>query len=156
MKKITIYTDGSCLKNPGQGGYGAILMSDLFTVKLMNGYQLTTNNRMELMSVIHSLKALQFPCEVTLYSDSQYVTNSVNKQWIYGWKKNNWVRNRNESIPNSDLWKELLPLLDIHNVTFVWVRGHNNNFFNEMCDRIAKEAAQSLELNIDTGYLQNK
>lgn len=97
----------------------------------------TTNNRMELTAVIASLSALKEPCRVVLTTDSKYVADSVTKKWVYGWQKKNWVRAKNEPVPNTDLWKQLLPLLKTHDVTFVWVKGHAGHPENELCDRLA-------------------
>ncbi len=140
MKNIEIYTDGACSGNPGAGGYGVVLLYNGNRKELSQGYKLTTNNRMETLAVIVGLKALKEPCNVTLYSDSKYVVDAINKGWVYKWKENNWKRNKKEQASNIDLWEELLPLLEIHNVTFIWVKGHANNIENERCDFLARES----------------
>ncbi len=136
MKKVTIYTDGACSGNPGPGGWGAILMHGENKKELSGGEALTTNNRMELTGVITALEALKQPCEVTLYSDSQYIVNAINEGWLYGWAKKGWKRKGGE-VKNPDLWQKLLSLLNTHSVTFVWVKGHAENPYNNRCDELA-------------------
>lgn len=148
MAKVTIYTDGSALGNPGQGGYGVVLMSGVHRKELSQGYTLTTNNRMELLAVIKGLEALKKEgCEVTIYSDSKYVVDAVEKGWLW-----NWVRTGFKDKKNSDLWRSFIPLFRAHNVKFVWIKGHNDNKENERCDRLAVAAASSKELLEDSGY----
>lgn len=136
-KNVEIFTDGACSGNPGPGGYGIILRYGEHTKELSGGAAQTTNNRMELSAVIEALKALKEPCSVTLTTDSQYVVNSVTKGWVYNWQKKNWIKAKNEPVPNKELWQELLPLLKKHEVKFVWVRGHNGHPENERCDELA-------------------
>ena len=139
-KTVEIFTDGACSGNPGPGGFGAVLRYNGHEKEISGGDAHTTNNRMEISGVIAALKALKEPCIVKLTTDSQYVSNSINKGWIYGWEKNNWIRKsgkKTEEVPNADLWQELLKLLRIHDVTFIWVRGHNGHPENERCDRLA-------------------
>ncbi|MDR2599756.1 MAG: ribonuclease HI [Oscillospiraceae bacterium] len=136
MKKVTIYTDGACSGNPGPGGWGAILMYNKMRKELSGGEKSTTNNRMELTSVIMALKALKEPCEVSLYTDSQYVSNSINKGWLESWQKKDWKKKGGE-IKNLDLWIKLVPLLEAHKVTFNWVKGHSDNVYNNRCDELA-------------------
>lgn len=136
-KFVEIFTDGACSGNPGPGGYGAILRYNGHIKELSGGDSATTNNRMELTAVIKALDALKEPCKVTLTTDSQYVVNSVEKKWLYNWKKKNWIRSKNDPVPNTDLWKQLIPLLEKHEVKFVWVRGHNGYPENERCDELA-------------------
>lgn len=138
MKKVMIYTDGSCRRNPGPGGWGAILVYGGTEKELCGGEADTTNNRMELTAAIEALAALREPCEVTLTSDSKYLTDAVTKSWVYSWKKKGWKRSGNEAVPNVDLWERLLSLLDIHRVDFVWVRGHAGHEYNERCDEMAQ------------------
>lgn len=145
MKSVDIYTDGACSGNPGKGGYGAVLLYKKHRRELSCGFNHTTNNRMELLSVIRALETLTEPCAVTLYSDSRYVVDSVTKGWVYGWQKANWAR-KSEPVPNADLWKTLLPLLRVHDVTFVWVKGHADNAENERCDFLARSAIAGGEL----------
>lgn len=136
-KFVEIFTDGACSGNPGPGGYGVILRYNGHIKELSGGDSATTNNRMELTAVIMALDALKEPCKVTLTTDSQYVVNSVEKKWLYNWEKKNWIRSKNDPVPNTDLWKQLIPLLEKHEVKFVWVRGHNGHPENERCDELA-------------------
>lgn len=134
---VTIYTDGACSGNPGPGGYGAILMYGQHKKELSGGDLNTTNNRMELMGVITALKALNRPCQVDLYTDSQYVVNAIEKGWAKKWQANGWMRNKKDKALNPDLWQSLLNLLEIHQVTFHWVKGHAENPYNNRCDELA-------------------
>ena len=134
---VTIYTDGACSGNPGPGGYGAILMYGEHKKELSGGEAVTTNNRMELMGVITALKALKRSCTVHLYTDSQYVVNAIEKGWAKKWQANGWMRNKKDRAMNPDLWQELLDLLNIHQVTFHWVKGHAENPYNNRCDELA-------------------
>ena len=136
MKKVTIYTDGACSGNPGPGGWGAVLMYGNKEKELSGGEMSTTNNRMELVSVISALEALREPCEVTLYTDSQYVSNAINLGWLEAWKAKGWKRKGGE-VKNPDLWIKLVPLLETHKVTFEWVKGHADNEHNNRCDELA-------------------
>ena len=140
MKHVEIYTDGSCSGNPGAGGWGAVLRYGTAEKELSGGEKATTNNRMELTAVIEALSALKEPCSVTLTTDSKYVVDSVTKGWVYGWKKNGWVKSNKKPALNADLWEKLLPLLARHEVKFVWVKGHAGHPENERCDRMAVEA----------------
>jgi len=140
-KEITIYTDGGCLNNPGPGGYGAVLLHGPKKKELSGGFHRTTNNRMELTAVIESLKALKYPCNVKLYSDSQYVVNGITKGWAKNWRRKGWMRNAESPAENADLWAQLLKLCELHTVEFHWVRGHSGNTYNERCDELAKNAA---------------
>lgn len=150
MKQVEIYTDGACSNNPyGNGGYGTIIVDGDAQQELSGGFQHTTNNRMEMMAVIAGLEALEDACEVTLYSDSQYIVNSVNKGWVYRWKANNWMRNKKEPALNVDLWKRILGLCETHNVTFQWVRGHAGHPENERCDQLAVAALREDDLPFD-------
>lgn len=145
--KVTIYTDGAARGNPeGPGGYGTILQYvDLRGVlherEYAAGYKKTTNNRMELMAAIVGLEALTKPCDVTLISDSKYVTDAFNQNWIGGWLKKSWKTSGNKPVKNIDLWKRLLAAKEPHNVTFVWVKGHDGHPENERCDSLATTAA---------------
>lgn len=155
--KVKIYTDGAARGNPdGPGGYGTVLeytdtKGKLHTRELSQGYRRTTNNRMELMAVIAGLEALNRPCEVELYSDSQYVVNAFNQHWIEGWIKKGWKRGKNEQVKNVDLWKRLLAAKEPHTVTFIWVKGHNGHPQNERCDELATGAADGNDLIVDEG-----
>ena len=142
-RQITIYTDGAAQGNPGRGGYGVVLLSGPFRKELSAGYAHTTNNRMELMAVIAGLEALRYDqCEVTIYSDSQYVCNALKLGWAKKWKANNWMRNKKEKALNPELWDRLLTLYDTHEVEIVWVKGHAGHPENERCDRLAVAAAK--------------
>lgn len=152
MKNVTIYTDGACSGNPGRGGYGIVLLYGAWRKEISKGYSHTTNNRMELMGVIAALKALKEPCSVTLYSDSKYVIDSVTKGWVYTWQKNGWIKSDKKKALNADLWRQLLPLLEYHRVSLVWVKGHADNAENERCDRLAVAAAAGNNLTEDKGY----
>ena len=139
---VTIYTDGACSGNPGPGGYGAILMYGSHKKELSGGDANTTNNRMELMGVISALKALNRPCQVDLYTDSQYVVNAIEKGWAKKWQSNGWMRNKKDKALNPDLWQMLLDLLEVHQVTFHWVKGHAENPYNNRCDELAVAESQ--------------
>ena len=136
MKTVTIYTDGACSGNPGPGGWGAILKYGAAEKELSGAEANTTNNRMELLGVITALSALNEPCAVTLYTDSQYVENAINKGWLESWRKKGWKRKGGE-VKNPDLWQALIPLLERHSVKFVWVKGHAENRYNNRCDELA-------------------
>ena len=143
-KQVEIFTDGACSGNPGAGGWGAILRYGGREKELSGGDPDTTNNRMELTAVIMALSALKEPCRVTLTTDSRYVVDSVSKGWVYGWRKKGWMRTPTEPAKNADLWKRLLPLLETHTVSFVWVRGHDGHPENERCDRLAVAAIEAV------------
>jgi ribonuclease HI len=152
MKQVTLYTDGACKNNPGPGGYGAVLIYDTNRKELSAGYRLTTNNRMEILAAIAGLEALKEPCQVRIYSDSQYLVNAIEKGWARRWQANSWKRNSKENAVNPDLWERLLKLCKIHKVTFEWVRGHAGHPENEHCDQLATSAAISANLAVDEGY----
>lgn len=137
MKHVIIYTDGACSGNPGPGGWGAILKYGSASRELSGGEAATTNNRMELTGVITALEALKEPCQVTLYTDSQYVVNAMTKGWAKKWQANGWMRNKKDPALNPDLWQRLLSLCQRHQVEFVWVKGHAENEFNNRCDQLA-------------------
>ena len=137
MKTVEIFTDGACSGNPGPGGWGAILRYNGHEKELSGGEAHTTNNRMELSAVLFSLLALKEECNVILTSDSKYVVDSIEKGWVYGWKKKNWKKSDGKMALNIDLWEQLLPLLAKHNVTFNWIKGHAGHPENERCDRLA-------------------
>ena len=140
MKRVTIYSDGACSPNPGPGGYGTVLIYGGHRKELSGHDKNTTNNRMEMLGVIKGLEALKEPCIVDVYSDSRYVVDAVEKKWVYGWEKRNWMRNKTEPALNVDLWKSMLALLRKHKVTFHWVKGHSGNAENELCDQLANAA----------------
>ena len=137
MKKVEIFTDGACSGNPGPGGWGAVLRYKGTEKQLSGGEHETTNNRMELTAVISALSALKEPCEVTLTSDSKYVIDAITMGWAKSWRKNGWIKSDKKPALNSDLWARLLELLDIHKVSFVWVKGHAGHPENEICDSLA-------------------
>ena len=144
MKEVQIYTDGACRGNPGKGGWGAILVYKKREKELSGGDALTTNNRMELTSVIEALSALKEPCRVTLTSDSKYVVDAIEKGWARDWQAHGWKKSDRKPALNPDLWERLLVLLDKHDVTFIWVKGHDGHPYNERCDKLATAFADSL------------
>ncbi len=148
---VTIYTDGSCLGNPGPGGYGAILCYNGHKKELSQGYQLTTNNRMELLAPIVALEQLKRPCRVIITTDSQYVRQGIT-QWIHNWRKNNWKTANKQPVKNVDLWQRLTQALSTHDIEWRWVKGHSGHPENERCDELARNAAMSNNLLIDEGY----
>lgn len=145
---ITIYTDGAARGNPGPGGYGVVLMSGPHRKELSEGFRLTTNNRMELLSVIVALEALKNPgSQVIIYSDSKYVVDAVEKGWVFGWARKMFAGKK-----NADLWQRFLRIYPKHKVKFFWVKGHNNNKENERCDELAVAASYGPNLKIDAVY----
>lgn len=155
MMFVKIYTDGSARGNPdGPGGYGVVMeytdtKGTLHVKELSAGYKKTTNNRMELLAAIAGLEALNRPCEVELYSDSQYLVKAFNEHWIDGWIKKGWKRGKNEPVKNTDLWKRLLKAKAPHRVEFIWVKGHDGHPQNERCDTLATTAADGSSLMDD-------
>lgn len=148
MANIIIYTDGAAKGNPGQGGYGVVLLSPPYRKELSAGYRLTTNNRMELLAVIVGLEALKNGgCDVTVYSDSKYVVDAVEKGWVFGWERKGFAKKK-----NPDLWQRFLQVYRRHKVKFVWIKGHAAIPENERCDQLAVAAATSACLLEDTGY----
>lgn len=145
MREVQIYTDGACRGNPGPGGWGAILVCGEHKKELSGGEPSTTNNRMELLAAIYALEQLKYPCAVTLTTDSKYLCDAIIKGWATQWKRNGWRRSNKEPAANPDLWERLLSLLSIHKVEFVWVKGHNGHPFNERCDEMATQAADSFK-----------
>ncbi len=140
MEKIVVYTDGACSGNPGPGGWGAILMYKDVKKEISGGMKQTTNNIMEITAVIEGLKLIKYPCEVEVYSDSAYVVNAFNNNWIEGWIKKNWINSSKEPVKNKELWQELYSLTKKHKVKFIKVKGHSDNEFNNRCDELAREA----------------
>lgn len=143
LKKVEIFTDGACSGNPGPGGWGVILKYNGAVKELSGGEANTTNNRMELTAAISGLEALKEKCRVTLYSDSKYLIDAIEKGWAVKWRENNWMRTKKDAALNVDLWERLLALLNCHEVSFVWVKGHAGHAENERCDNLAVE--QSLK-----------
>lgn len=154
QKNVEIYTDGSCLGNPGAGGYGAILIYKGHIKELSQGYTLTTNNRMELLAAIVGLEALTKPCVVSLTTDSQYVKQGI-ESWMQGWKKRNWQTSNKTPVKNIDLWQRLDQVNSRHDVSWHWVKGHTGHEQNERCDDLARDAANSKSLLVDLGYQPN-
>lgn len=144
MEKVIIYTDGACSGNPGPGGWGAILMYKDTKKEISGGEKNTTNNIMELTAALKGLEMLKFPCEVELYSDSAYLVNGFTQGWIYNWNKNNWYTANKEPVKNKEIWKKIYDLTNIHKVTFIKVKGHSDNEFNNRCDELAREAIKKL------------
>ena len=145
LKHVDIYTDGACRGNPGRGGWGAILVCDGKEKVLSGGEPMTTNNRMELIAAIEALSALKVPCEVTLTSDSKYLTDAINLGWLKSWRARGWKKADKTPVLNPDLWQKLAELLEMHRVTFVWVRGHDGHPYNERCDALATAYADSFK-----------
>jgi ribonuclease HI len=146
--EITIYTDGAASGNPGPGGYGVVLISGKHRLEKSEGFRLTTNNRMELLAVIIGLEALKKPMsKVVVYTDSKYVADSVEKGWLFQWESKAFKKKK-----NPDLWIRFLKAFRKHNVRLIWIKGHNNNKENELCDRLAVEAYRSNNLLEDSGY----
>lgn len=148
---VTIYTDGACSGNPGVGGAAAILSCKGRIKEISEGYRLTTNNRMELMSAILALRSITKPCDITLYSDSQYLVKAFTEGWLRQWKAHRWLRNGGY-IPNADLWQELDALVEGKSIQFIWVKGHADNEGNSRCDELAVQA-KSGALKEDEGYI---
>jgi len=145
-KQVDIFTDGACSGNPGPGGWGTILRFGSAEKELSGGEAVTTNNRMELTAAIMGLEALKEPCRVNLYSDSKYLVDAVTKGWLYGWKKRNWKKSGgSDPVLNTDLWERILKMLSIHEVTFIWVKGHAGHPENERCDAMAVGEIRKLQ-----------
>jgi ribonuclease HI len=153
-----MYTDGSCLGNPGPGGYGAVLIYGEYKGEnaknygeLSQGYKRTTNNRMELLAVIVGLGALKRACAVDLWTDSKYVQQAITQGWLKNWQKNGWKTAAKKPVKNQDLWRRLMPLIEKHEVDFHWVKGHSGHLLNERVDDLARNAASARELLVDEG-----
>ncbi|RYV01567.1 ribonuclease HI [Shewanella sp. OPT22] len=151
LKQIHIYTDGSCLGNPGPGGYGVVMNYKQHRKELSGGFVLTTNNRMELLAPIVALESLKEKCDVVLTSDSQYMRQGIT-QWIHGWKKKNWMTSNKKPVKNVDLWKRLDVVAQKHDIDWKWVKGHSGHPENERCDDLARNAAEASPSEIDEGY----
>ena len=145
MKKVELYTDGACRGNPGNGGWGAILVYQGVEKELSGGEEITTNNRMELMAAIAGMEALKEPCQIMLTSDSKYLTDAINKGWLKSWKKNGWRKADKSAVLNVELWQKIDELIALHTVEFVWVRGHAGHPYNERCDALATAYADSFK-----------
>ena len=145
MKHVDIYTDGACRGNPGKGGWGAVLVFGGVEKELSGGEASTTNNRMELMAAIAGMSALREPCEIVLTSDSKYLVDAINKGWLASWKKNGWRKADKSAVLNVELWQKIDSLLQIHDVSFVWVHGHTGHPYNERCDALATAFADKFK-----------
>jgi ribonuclease HI len=152
MKQIEIFTDGSCLGNPGPGGYGAVMIFADHRKELSQGFKHTTNNRMELLATIEALACLTECCSINLTTDSQYVKNGIN-QWIINWKKNGWRTSDKKPVKNVDLWQRLDEQVNRHKVTWHWVKGHSGHPENEACDQLARAGAESKNQLEDKGFM---
>lgn len=141
MKKVEIYTDGACKGNPGPGGYGCVLLYRQHRLELSGGFRQTTNNRMEILAVIKALEVLKEPCEIDLYSDSRYVVDAVNQNWLKNWQRNGWRKSDKSDVLNRDLWERLSRLMPKHQIHFHWIKGHASNPCNDHCDQLASAAA---------------
>ncbi len=145
MEKVTIYTDGACSGNPGPGGWACVLIYNGVEKRLSGGLKQTTNNEMEMTAVYEALKALKFPCEVELYSDSAYVVNTFLQGWIFNWIKKNWRTASGEPVKNKELWQSIYELTKTHKVNFNKVKGHADNEYNNICDELARDAINNLD-----------
>lgn len=153
MAKITLHSDGACSGNPGKGGWGAIIKTGDNSKEMSKGYELTTNNRMELLGIIEPLETIQETSEIDIYTDSQYVVNPINKGWLQGWIRKGWKGSNKKAVKNIDLWKRFVTLLEKHQITMHWIKGHDNNKHNEKCDKLAVDARSKDKLKIDMNYI---
>ncbi|WP_127534595.1 ribonuclease HI [Paenibacillus kobensis] len=144
MKELMIYTDGACSGNPGPGGWGAVLFFGKHQKEISGGEKHTTNNRMEIQAVIEALQLLKEPCKVTVYSDSAYVVNCFQQNWLRGWLRNGWKSSKGQPVENQELWQVLWGLMQIHQVSYVKVKGHSDNEWNNRCDELARAAIKRL------------
>lgn len=153
MKHITIYTDGSSRGNPGPGGYGTLLIYNGHQKELSGGFAKTTNNRMEILAALCGIESLKESCKVTVYSDSKYVIDTMDKGWIHGWEKKGWSRGPRKPLKNVDLWKRMLDAVRDHDITWKWVKGHSGHPENERCDVLATTAADRRGNPVDEGFV---
>ena len=151
-RRVDIYTDGACSGNPGRGGVGVVIVYERHRRELSEGFRKTTNNRMELLAAIKGLQALKVRFQVSVYSDSRYLVDAIEKGWAKRWRANGWMRNKKDSALNPDLWKILLDFCERHEVRFFWVRGHAGHPENERCDQLATTAIAGGNLNVDEVY----
>lgn len=152
MKHVTIYTDGSSRGNPGPGGFGCLLIYNNQQREISGGFAKTTNNRMEIMAALRGIESLKEPCEVTLYSDSKYLIDTMAKGWIHGWKKKGWSRGPNKPLKNIDLWQRMSQTIQGHKIQWKWVKGHAGHAENERCDELATAAADRRGNPADEGF----
>ena len=157
MPNVEIYIDGACANNPGKGGYGIVMIyydknNSMHKKEFSKGFSLTTNNRMELMAVVDALNILKKPCKIKLYSDSKYVIDAINQKWLDSWQEKNWKLNTKNPVKNIDLWKKFLNAKLPHEIEFIWVKGHNSNKYNEICDKLAVNARNKDNLEIDENF----
>ncbi len=150
--QLEIWTDGACVVNPGPGGYGIIFKCQRQKWERAGGFRLTTNNRMEIMGALVALKTIPEKCKAIIYTDSQYLINSIMRGWAKRWSSKGWKKKRNKKVPNADLWEKMLQLCDNHEVDFRWVKGHSSNVENERCDQLAESSARKPNLPVDEGY----
>jgi len=158
IPKVEIYTDGACSGNPGKGGYGVVIRykkksGEYVSKELSEGFAMTTNNRMEVLSAIVALNSLKMPCEVKLYSDSKYLVNAIEKNWLESWQAKNWKTSSKKSVKNIDLWERLIEAMKPHKIEWIWVKGHAGHEFNERCDELGVAAYNSSNLKVDDGYV---
>lgn len=154
-KLVEIHTDGSCLGNPGPGGWAAVLQYGEHVRELSGGYKLTTNNRMEILGVVFALQSLIEPCQVTLFTDSQYVAKAIKDKWLANWKRNGWLTAAKKPVKNKDLWLLLSEQLTNHQVDFRWLKGHAGHPLNERCDELARAEAMKKNLPPDEGFVND-
>ena len=152
MKQVEVYTDGACRGNPGRGGFGVVLKYHEFRREMSSGFRRTTNNRMEVLAVIAALEALKEPCILTIYSDSRYLIDTMEKGWLDRWRKNGWKNKSGDAVKNIDLWRRLFVAKIRHRCKFVWVKGHAENPENNRCDELATVAADGENLLEDEGF----
>lgn len=150
--ELEIWTDGACVINPGPGGYGIVFEHQGQKWGKTGGFRLTTNNRMEIMGALVALETLPENCKAIIYSDSQYLVNSITKGWAKRWRSKGWNKKGNKKVPNADLWERMLQLCAQHRVEFRWIKGHHSNVENERCDQLAESAARKSNLAVDEGY----
>ncbi|MDE6868842.1 MAG: ribonuclease HI [Clostridia bacterium] len=148
MKRVTLYTDGACSGNPGIGGWGAVLIYNGHEKRISGAEDNTTNNRMEVTAVIEGLKMLKYDCEVDVYSDSAYTVNAFSRGWIYDWHSSNWKKSDNKPVQNVDLWKILYGLSQNHTLHFIKVKGHADNVYNNICDKLATDAIKKFKTSL--------
>lgn len=144
MKEVTIYTDGACSGNPGPGGWGAVLFYGEHRKEMSGGEPGTTNNRMELLAVIEALGKLKEACQVKVYSDSAYLVNCFQQNWLRNWQRNGWKNSKGQPVENQDLWKRLIALMENHRVEYIKVKGHSDNVWNNRCDELARAAIKQM------------